>query len=147
MSIGTVTATAALPEPRSYRLTAPNVIDTPRLARNHVADVLRHTGHPLLVDDARLLVSETVSNVFQHTHVPRLVVHTTIWPDRAVVAVQDAAARWVPERRMPGVGALAECGRGLALLAALADKWGVDRVGAPPEPEAKSVWFELLEEG
>jgi anti-sigma regulatory factor (Ser/Thr protein kinase) len=133
-----------LDDARTYWLTAPNVADTPRLARNHVADVLAHTGHPRLVDTARLLVSETVTNVFQHTSVPWLVVRTCVWPHQIIVSVQDTAPRWAVERRMLKLGSLAEGGRGLGLLAALAAAWGVNWEGAPPE--AKSVWFQLLEE-
>lgn len=135
---------APLCEPRSYWLTAPNVIDTPRLARNHVAEVLTHTGHPQLADIARLLVSETVTNVFEHTTVPRLVVQTTVWADRVMVSVQDNAPGWLPGWGGPGAAAspFDECGRGLALLGGLAAKWGVSWEGAPPE--AKSVWFQLI---
>jgi anti-sigma regulatory factor (Ser/Thr protein kinase) len=142
------TATAPplpLDESRSYWLTAPNVIDTPRLARHHVAEVLTLTGHGRLVDTARLLVSETVTNVFQHTNVPSLVVRTCVWPDQVIVSVQDSAPRWPLERRPMPLGSLADGGRGLGLLAALAAAWGVNWEGAPPE--AKSVWFQLKEEG
>jgi hypothetical protein len=42
-------------------------------------------------------------------------------------------------------GSLADGGRGLGLLAALAAAWGVNWEGTPPE--AKSVWFQLKREG
>ncbi|MDT0321745.1 ATP-binding protein [Streptomyces millisiae] len=129
---------------RSYHLTAPNVVDTPRLARNHVAELLTLAGHGELVETARLLVSEAVTNVYQHTAVARLSIRTDIGSARVRVAVKDAAPR-----RWPAVNGLepdAESGRGLALLDMLAAAWGVTYHGAP-RPEAKTVWFELRSGG
>ena len=44
----------------------------------------------------------------------------------------------LPHQRAPGE--LASSGRGLVLLDLLSDEWGVR-----PEPEGKTVWFELAE--
>ncbi|SFC21232.1 ATP-binding protein [Streptomyces aidingensis] len=128
---------------RTYRFTAPNASDTPRLARDHVAGLLRHTGHGSLAETARLLVSEAVTNVYLHTRVPLLTVRTSVRPDRVFIAVVDASPRTVPEERaMAAHDADDECGRGLALVAALATAWGITWHGAP-DPHEKSVWFEL----
>jgi anti-sigma regulatory factor (Ser/Thr protein kinase) len=134
--------TIAVPAPavRSYRLTAPNSVDTPRLARNHVAELLRHTGHPELAETARLLVSETVTNVYLHTAVSQLTVVTTVRVDRVLVAVTDESPRSVPERRELGDGE-EESGRGLALLGMLAAASGVT-----VHEVSKSIWFELREQ-
>ncbi|TDC72219.1 ATP-binding protein [Streptomyces hainanensis] len=129
---------------RSYRLTAPNVVDTPRLARHHVSELLTLAGHGELVDTARLLVSEAVTNVYQHTTADRLSIRTDIRSDQVRVAVQDAAPRRMP--RVSWADNDAQSGRGLALLELLAAAWGVTFHGAP-EPEAKTVWFELRSDG
>ncbi|MFD7508549.1 ATP-binding protein [Streptomyces sp. NPDC059853] len=125
---------------QNYCLTAPNLATTPRLARRHVAYLLEHTGHRELVDTAQLLVSEAVTNVFQHTRVPRLAVRTTVRVDRVLIRVQDSSPRPFPAPR--AVGTEDERGRGLALLEMLAAAWGVTWHGVP-KPEGKSVWFEL----
>lgn len=46
----------------------------------------------------------------------------------------------VPHRRAPGE--LSSSGRGLVLLDLLAHRWNIR-----PEPEGKTVWFEIDEEG
>ncbi|MGP3969209.1 ATP-binding protein [Streptomyces sp. 6N223] len=120
-----------------YRLVAPNLVGTPKLVRDHVATVLRHSGCEDIAETARLLVSETATNVFLHAAVARLTVATTIGPERVLIEVEDESAREQPERRVAGEWD-AESGRGLALLDALAEAWGVR-----PVAQAKVVWFEL----
>ncbi|MEU1374311.1 hypothetical protein ABZ442_11640 [Streptomyces triculaminicus] len=41
-----------------YELTAPASATTPRLARQFVTGTLEATGHPTLIDDARVCVSD-----------------------------------------------------------------------------------------
>lgn len=55
-----------------YRLIAPNTATAPRVARDFVGTLLRTTEHPGLVDDARLCVSEVVSNAHCHTRSARI---------------------------------------------------------------------------
>lgn len=126
-------ATAAVG--RSYWFTAPNAADTAKLARDHVARLLRHNGHAELSDAARLLTSEIVTNAFAHTTVPFVTVETTIDADRVLVAVYDASPQ-LPEPRTPVADD--ETGRGLLLLQLLADDWGVSGGRA-----GKRTWFEL----
>lgn len=127
----------------TYRFTAPNALDTPKLARDHVANLLTYNGHWALVDTARLLVSECVTNVYQHTRVPRLTIDTTLRDGRARVSVFDTEPCPIPVPLAPVLAAGdAESGRGLALVSRLAAAWGTTWCGAT-EPEAKSVWFEL----
>ncbi|MFB7759363.1 ATP-binding protein [Streptomyces xiamenensis] len=130
-----------LPAIRSYRLTAPNAPDTPRLARDHVAYVLLGNRLLGLADTARLLVSEVVTNVYEHTATSVVAVETTIRPGQVLVAVHDASPRGIPLRRALPEGE-EECGRGLSLVELLARSWGVTQLGYP-EPVGKSVWFEL----
>jgi serine/threonine-protein kinase RsbW len=88
--------------------------------------------------DAQLLVSELVANAVRHggdgEHPVRLEVRAT---DEALhVAVIDAGAGFAPERlASPSVDRAG--GWGLALVAALARRWGVE-AGV-----LTSVWFEI----
>ncbi|WP_369168997.1 ATP-binding protein [Streptomyces sp. R28] len=91
---------------------------------------------PELTDAVELGVTELVANVVRH--VPDLRCEVLIRRQTAGARVEVAAtcgqlpalpAGWSPD---------AECGRGLLLLDAVVDKWGVDR-----EPGGgKTVWFE-----
>ncbi|TDC27603.1 hypothetical protein E1265_01560 [Streptomyces sp. 8K308] len=101
---------------RSYWLTAPNTVDTAKLARDHVVRLLSHAGHHCaLVENARLLTSEIVTNVFAHTDVPYVTVETTIAERRVLVATYDASRR-SPTPRCPEGSEGHENGRGLLLV-------------------------------
>ena len=133
--------------PPSYRMSAPNIPETAKVARDMVAAVLAVSGHPELADTARLLVSELVTNVQKHTAVPELMLRATVDGDRALVSVIDTDPRAVP---LAAPLALAESshpaehGRGLPLVAELASDWGTTWLGGPQSmPTSKSVWFEL----
>ncbi|MEW1656072.1 MULTISPECIES: ATP-binding protein [unclassified Streptomyces] len=82
---------------------------------------------------AVLLVSELITNALLHTEGGAVV--TARVTDRLRVEVRDFAARR-PEPRAPSAGGTS--GRGLTLVRALADAWGVR-----PEGVGKCVWFEL----
>ncbi|MFJ9818171.1 ATP-binding protein [Streptomyces sp. NPDC101151] len=89
-----------------------------------------------LTDSLELAVSELVTNVVRHV------------PDRRcslVVVRQTAGVRVEVTDRCPHLPAVsdeldpdAEGGRGLALLDAVVDKWGVSPAGCG----GKTVWFE-----
>ncbi|MFD8865041.1 ATP-binding protein [Streptomyces sp. NPDC059590] len=103
------------------------------------------TGHPALVETARLLVSEVVANVHLHTKVPLLSLEATIRGHRLHVSVRDDdpnGAPWPPEPRTPEAEADAEHGRGLLLVQACADAWGTVWHGGI-QRTGKSVWFSL----
>ncbi|OEU85839.1 hypothetical protein DB35_12005 [Streptomyces abyssalis] len=95
------------------------------------------------VANAALVVSELVTNAVRHGHVPGRLVELRITYDlekTVTVEVSDAGDGRPP---LAGVGpaetALAESGRGLALVEGFADAWGVrDRV------IGKTVWARLL---
>jgi anti-sigma regulatory factor (Ser/Thr protein kinase) len=93
-----------------------------------------------LADSAALLVTELVTNVFLHARTdcliraefdsPALVVTVTDW------GTHDLAIR--------ATSTSAESGRGLAIIEALADAWGIEKAdGAASTDHAKSVWFRL----
>ncbi|MFK0293857.1 ATP-binding protein [Streptomyces sp. NPDC090442] len=82
---------------------------------------------------AVLLTSELITNALLHTEGGAVV--TARVTDRLRVEVHDFATR-IPEPRAPSVTGAS--GRGLTLVQALADDWGVRSEGV-----GKCVWFEL----
>ena len=103
-------------------------------ARRAVRARLHGAGLGQLVDDAALAASELVANAVLHARTPiTLRVSTTATAVR--VTVEDLN----PQLPTPApMGATATSGRGLALLQALAEDWGVDAL-----PRGKAVWFSL----
>ena len=91
---------------------------------------------------AGLLVSELATNAVRHAGTPTFVVDVDYIPgQRTRVSVTDTGDGH-PIPRTPGP--TAENGRGLQLVASLADRWGAHRRRATRE---KTVWFELLQLG
>ncbi|MER7042315.1 ATP-binding protein [Streptomyces microflavus] len=129
----------------SYRLTLPNTANAPRLARDFLTSLLRVSRHPGLVDDARLCVTELVTNAHRHTRTPLIRVHVAVNRKRVSVAVTDdggpagtafgTALRPTPEQEQ-------EHGRGLVLVESLALAWGTDS-GGDRHPGRTVVWFTL----
>ncbi|WP_412565988.1 ATP-binding protein [Streptomyces decoyicus] len=111
-----------------------------RLARLLATEQLRSWGLPL--DPMRLIVAELAANAVQHGRVPgrsfRLVLAVTR-PATLRIEVTDTRGDRLPART-PGVGgSLAESGRGLLIVAELADRWGVEEGPVP----CKTVWAEI----
>ncbi|WP_405016821.1 SpoIIE family protein phosphatase [Kitasatospora sp. NBC_00070] len=110
--------------------------------RGELRDALRRWGVGELVDTAELLASELVTNAIRHTDrdamfTARLYRETVGGESRVRlrVEVEDESDLW-PTRRTPGEQA--SSGRGLMLVEALADGWGVE-----PRGTGKRMWFEL----
>jgi len=102
-------------------------------ARTAIRDVLPRWGLAGLVPTAELLVSELVCNALRHADGP--VSLTLEWVSDVRCLVSDGSS--APPR--PCDADLEdETGRGLALVEALAARWGWDY-----GPVGKSVWFEL----
>ncbi|WP_354639409.1 SpoIIE family protein phosphatase [Kitasatospora camelliae] len=121
--------------------------DLARIAelRGELRDALRRWGVPQLIDTAELLSSELVTNAIRHTDrdamfTARLYHEADGGGARARlrVEVEDESDLW-PTRRTPGEQA--SSGRGLMLVEALADGWGVE-----PRGSGKRMWFELSAE-
>lgn len=108
-------------------------------ARAFVADVLAR-AQPELCGTAALLVSELATNAVRHAGTPSFVVDVDYTRGEGVrIAVTDTGVGHpIPRRPDP----TAEHGRGLLLVASLADRWGAHRRRATRE---KTVWFELQE--
>jgi anti-sigma regulatory factor (Ser/Thr protein kinase) len=118
------------------RADLPAVAETRRLLR----DSLRLWGVPILVDTAELLATELLTNALQHTPGGAVLTATlSSGPDhRLRVEVVDSLTgrpRLVPRQQPAEQGT---SGRGLLLVEALADAWGVQARGT-----GKAVWFEL----
>ncbi|MFJ5231825.1 SpoIIE family protein phosphatase [Kitasatospora sp. NPDC088391] len=106
--------------------------------RGELRDALRRWGVPELIDTAELLASELVTNAIRHTDRDAMFT-ARLYQDagraRLRVEVEDESDLW-PTRRTPGEQA--SSGRGLMLVEALADAWGVE-----PRGTGKRMWFEL----
>jgi serine phosphatase RsbU (regulator of sigma subunit)/PAS domain-containing protein/anti-sigma regulatory factor (Ser/Thr protein kinase) len=104
-------------------------------ARRFAADILSAWGEHALVDNARLLLGEVITNAVQHT-VGDVEVRLTLGERRLRAEVRDRSDRQ-PDPRL--VGAESESGRGLHIVAVLARAWGYE----PMTSGGKVVWFEL----
>ncbi|MGR8009010.1 ATP-binding protein [Streptomyces hypolithicus] len=132
-----------------YQLVAPNTPTAPKIVRDFVGALLRATGHPALVDDARLCVSEVVTNAHCHTRSRLVRVDITVNRRQVTVYVTDdePGSPPRPDRRvaaLTGHPEQDEHGRGLVLVECLAARWGATAHGGR-SARSKSVWFTLVE--
>ncbi|WP_371482415.1 SpoIIE family protein phosphatase [Kitasatospora sp. NBC_00315] len=112
--------------------------------RAELRDALSRWGVAELIDTAELLASELVTNAIRHTDrdamfTARLYREPGADGARLRVEVEDESDLW-PTRRTPGEQA--SSGRGLMLVEALSDGWGVE-----PRGSGKRMWFELSAAG
>ncbi|MEU2384651.1 ATP-binding protein [Streptomyces sp. NPDC012461] len=104
-------------------------------SRRALRELLRQWGRPGGSETAELLTSELVTNALVHTDDDALLT-ATVGPGGVHVEVRDFVSG-EPRPLPPDTGDRTH-GRGLALVAALADAWGVRTHGV-----GKAVWFEL----
>ncbi|MEV5198701.1 ATP-binding protein [Streptomyces sp. NPDC053720] len=117
-----------------------------KLSRDFIASLLTVSRHRGLVDDARLCVTEVVTNAHRHTRTPLIRVRVIV--QRKLVTVSVADDHWaLPEppafRDLRGEQ---EGGRGLLLVERLAFAWGMTVLGGC-FPYRKAVWFTLARAG
>ncbi|MFF2349731.1 ATP-binding protein [Kitasatospora sp. NPDC058115] len=105
--------------------------------RRRLRTALGLWGVPELADTAELLTSELVTNALQHTGQGAVFDAVLTGDQRLRIEVQDGTAR-LPGRRRDQEVEYATSGRGLLLVEALADSWGVQLRG-----DGKVTWFEL----
>ncbi|WP_042176987.1 ATP-binding protein [Streptomyces sp. NBRC 110035] len=117
-----------------------------RLARRLVSHRLDDWGHPYTTpvnETVTLITAELTANAVRHGHVPGRDFHVQLTLTEDVVRIEVTDTR--AEKRPPAspqaaTNSLSESGRGLLLVAALADDWGVNPRPAAP---GKTVWAEL----
>lgn len=108
---------------------------SPAAARRFVADVLWQRGFDYDgIEDAILLTSEAVTNVVVHAGTP---IGLVVMADGAMARVEVHDDHPDPPVPVP-LEAEGASGRGLHVIDALAEAWGVE-----PKGSGKCVWFEL----
>lgn len=91
-------------------------------------------GDPVWIDDVLIVVTELVQNVSQHTDADgELLITATA--NTVVVEVGDTSTV-IPSARHPAADQIG--GRGLSLVQALSQAWGVRTC-----PHGKAVWAQL----
>ncbi|MFE4417419.1 ATP-binding protein [Streptomyces sp. NPDC056817] len=132
-------------DPAAVRAFAMRFTSTPRgarLARRLVAHRLNDWGHPYassVNETVTLVTAKLTANAVRHGHVPGRDFHLRLTESRGIlhVEVTDTRTERLPARGEPCPDG--ESGRGLLLVEALADDWGV--VPRPAGP-GKTVWVE-----
>jgi len=105
--------------------------------RRIVSAQLRYWHLDPLIDRASLGVTELLTNVHRHAEPDKMcTVKIEVLLDRLTVSVHDHDPRF-PELRDAELSAT--CGRGLAMVAAVSESWGV----RPDGESGKVVWFTL----
>jgi len=128
---------------RAWCVVVPHHARGARLARHRIAGELAAIAGPELLADAVAVVAELVGNAIRHAEsLPGDVIRVA-WRIRTdegrqwlEVRVTDGGAGDEPRPRDAGLDSVD--GRGLAIVTALADAWGVDRDGL-----GQSVWAHL----
>jgi anti-sigma regulatory factor (Ser/Thr protein kinase) len=107
-----------------------------RVARSYVVDVLTAWAVPEdVIDTARLLASELATNAITHGETGRIYLEVRSFGCCLGVDVRDDSPAAPVVRSVAGDD---ERGRGLLLVAELADSWGYYFAGG-----CKHVWFHL----
>ena len=124
----------AEPAPGTLRLSLPTEPTSAATARAAVRALL--SGAALETDAAELLVSELVANAVRYAATSNVLLRATLEGGLLHVEVQDGSSLLPAPAAQPAWDS--ESGRGLLLVEAIADSWGVDPVGG-----GKRLWFEL----
>jgi len=108
--------------------------------RRIVSAQLRYWHLDPLIDRAALGVTELLTNVHRHAQPDKTcTVEIELLLDHLVVSVHDHDPRLPVAGDISDVAATATCGRGLAMVAAVSESWGV----RPEGETGKVVWFKL----
>ena len=119
-------------------LPLPSDANAPALARTFVSDHLDWL-RPEQLDDALILVSELVTNAVRYGQ-PEITLRLRSQPPSVGVEVSDHGPQ-LPQVAQAPPDPQEISGRGLLIVDALANRWGItpDR-----PPTGKTVWFELV---
>ncbi len=109
--------------------------------RRIVSAQLRYWRLDPLIDHAALGVTELLANVHRHAGPDkRCTVEIVLQPARLTVSVRDRDPNLPMLRETGTTGTLTTSGRGLALVAAVSDSWGME---GHDDGSGKTVWFAL----
>ncbi|MDH4113368.1 MAG: ATP-binding protein [Actinomycetota bacterium] len=128
-----------MPTPESFTIELAATPDTVGVARAQI-DRLAGALSDQTMEDARLLVSELVTNSLRHASLSpdqTIGLSFTLLDRSLRVEVRDPGPGFSPAIR--GTRSTDDAGWGLFLVARLANRWGVHHDGG------NSVWFELDE--
>lgn len=107
--------------------------------RRIVSAQLRYWHLDPLIDRAALGVTELLTNVHRHAQTDKnCTVEIELQLDRLTVSVRDHDPRLPVLEDGTEIAPMATCGRGLAMVAAVSESWGVR-----PHDDGKVVWFTL----
>jgi anti-sigma regulatory factor (Ser/Thr protein kinase) len=106
----------------------------PQRARRWITELCHAWGCAELCDLASLMVTELVTNVYLHAGTDCLIEAAYAQPTLSVAVTDEDDSEVSPG----AASKTAENGRGLAVVAALADAWGTCLNGG-----TKQVWFDL----
>lgn len=107
--------------------------------RRIVSAQLRYWRLDPLIDRAALGVTELLTNVHRHAQPDKnCTVEIELQLDRLTVSVRDHDPRLPVVEEGTAATPMATCGRGLAMVAAVSESWGVR-----PHDDGKVVWFTL----
>ncbi|MBN1172624.1 MAG: ATP-binding protein [Micromonosporaceae bacterium] len=125
---------------RCWRLRVPHHVRGARIARHRLTAALSGLVTAELLADAAAVAAELVGNAVRHAQALPTGVIEIEWRltgDGAVlIRVTDGGSTAAPEVQHPEADAMS--GRGLAIVEALATRWGVDR-----SETNQCVWAEL----
>ncbi len=124
-------------QPRTVVTYLRPVPESTPLARGVVRQLLDGELRPDALDTAELCVSELVTNAILHASTD-VELRVTLASQRIRLAVSDESDELPTLERHT---ATASTGRGLAMVIAVADSWGVER----HDQHGKTVWCELAE--
>ncbi|MHC3451221.1 ATP-binding protein [Streptomyces prasinus] len=126
------------PAPKSSSLRVPSDIGAVSSARRRVVAIVRAWDLPLpedTVETLELLAGEVIANAVVHTGEDCRV--TVSWDGTRVrLEAEDKEGDLLPQRASAGLDE--ESGRGMQLVAGLAQRWG-----SRPTTDGKAVWFEI----
>jgi anti-sigma regulatory factor (Ser/Thr protein kinase) len=132
---------AELSLPGGFAFSVDGGASAPGEARHVVAECLAETLDADGLETVRLLVSEVTTNCVQHAHAGATArIDIVVSQRRGAVRVEvstEAAPFEYTSREETSADPTEERGRGLFIVDALSQRWGV----APNEPNR--VWFEL----
>ncbi|MGY4737234.1 ATP-binding protein [Streptomyces sp. B21-108] len=136
---GNFPSTYASPTPTQYRMTLTAGAHSARHIRRITRRLLTDWNLAPLTDTVELAVTELIANVVRHVPDRRCTLLLLRQPMGVRAEVTDAYGQLLPTpaELQPD----SESGRGLFILDAMVDKWGV----SPVAGGGKTVWFECAD--